>query len=127
MGLLGILRSGVKIADGITKDLQASVSFERCMGSDGYGTITFAAAVPLRAIVDWTQKPVRTAQGIMTTTRATVTLLDVAALSAVTGGLGVQDEDRITLPDGSTGPILDIGGFIDRVTGEPVATEVMLG
>ena len=127
MGLLDVVRSGVKIAHGITKDLQASVSFERCTGNDGYGTLTYAAAVSLRALVDWTQKPVRTAQGIMTTTRATVTLLDVTALSAATAGLGIQDEDRITLPDGTTGPILDIGGFIDRGTSEPFATEVMLG
>jgi hypothetical protein len=129
MGLLDVIRSGVKIADKVTKPLQATVSYERCTSTnaDGYGAKSYAAAVPLRAIVDWKQKPVRTQAGTLTVTRATVMLLDVAAVVVATAGAGIGDDDRLTLPDGTTGPILDLGGFLDAGTGQPVATEVMLG
>jgi hypothetical protein len=128
VSLLDVVRSAVKIADSVTKPLQATVTYERAtVSDDNYSTKTYAAPVPLRAIVDWNQKPVRTQTGEMTVTRVTISLLDVAAVSAATGGTGIDDDDRFTLPDGTTGPILDLGGFIDAGTGHPVATEVMLG
>jgi len=127
MGLLGVIRSGVKVADKVTKDLQPSVSYERFTGQDGFGDKTYAAAVDLKAIVDWKQTQVRTTTGLLTVSRAAVTFLDIDALVAATGGAGIGDDDKITLPDGTTGPILDMAGFIDAVTGIPVATEVFLG
>lgn len=128
MSLLDVVRSAVKIADQTTKSLQATVMYERYTGSsDGYGTPLYVTAVPLRAIVDFTSKQVRTRDGILTVTRATIDLLDVAAIVAATGGEGIGNDDRFTLPDGDTGPLLDIGGFIDAGTGNPVATTIMLG
>ena len=128
MSLLDVLRTGVKIADAITKPLQPEVSFERCTGSDGFGTLAYAEGiVPLRAIVEEKQKNVRTSSGELTISSVTVTLLDVDALVAATVGAGVQVQDRITLPDGRTGPILNTGGFVDAGTGRPIATEVYLG
>jgi len=53
--------------------------------------------------------------------------LDIAALVAATNGAGIDDHDVIVLPDGTTGPILDMSGFIDAGTGHPIATEVFLG
>ena len=127
MSLLDTLRSGVKLADKITKPLQATVTYEREMGSDGYGSFTYASPVSLRAVVDFARKQVRTPQGELTVTRATITLLDVAAIVAATGGEGIGNNDRFTLPDGDSGPILDISGFIDAGTGHPIATDVMIG
>jgi len=129
MGLLDVIRSGVKIADKVTKPLQATVSYERCISTnaDGYGAKSYASTVPLRAIVDWKQKPVRTQAGTLTVTRATVDLLNIADVVAATGGAGIGDDDRFTLPDGTTGPILDLAGFIDAGTGHPISTTVMLG
>lgn len=127
VSLLDVVRSAVKIADDVTKPLQALVVFERCTGTNGYGDLTYAAAVSLRAVVDWKQKQLRTMTGVLSVSRASVMFLDIAALSAATAGLGVDDLDRITLPDGTTGPILDMSGFIDAGTGQPIATEVYLG
>ena len=129
MSLLDVLRTGVKIADDVTKPLQATVSFQRYTGSDGYGTPTYAAAVDLKAIVDWKQKQVRTPSGVLSVSRASVMFLDIVALMSATNGEGVNDSDRIVLPSGDTGPILDMSGFIDAdsATGTPVATEVWLG
>lgn len=127
MSILDAARAGIKVADSVTKPLQATVGYERETSVDAYGTRIFASSVPLRAIVDFTRKQVRTRDGILTVTRATIDLLDVAAIVAATGGQGIGNDDRFTLPDLSTGPILDISGFIDSGTGNPVATSVLLG
>lgn len=127
MSVLDAIRAGIKVADGVTKPLQATVTYERALTGDGFGDFTFAAPVPLRAIVDFGRKQVRTQQGVLTVTRATVDLLDVAAVVAATNGEGIGNNDKFTLPDGDGGIILDISGFIDAGTGHPVATTVMLG
>lgn len=128
MSLLDVLRAGVKIADGVTKPLQADVTYEQAtVDSTGYGGLVYGSAVKLRAIVDFARKQVRTPSGELTVTRATIDLLDVEAVYTATGGLGIGNNDRFTLPDGDTGPILDISGFIDAGTGQPVATTVMIG
>lgn len=128
MSLLDVLRTGVKVADQVTKPLQASVTYERRkVRPDGYGTQDYHPAVALRAIVDWKQKQLRTPAGVLSVSRAYVMFLDISALNAATVGQGIGDHDRITLPDGTTGPILDMAGFVDAGTGKPLATEVWLG
>lgn len=132
MSLLDVLRSGVAVADRVTKPLQATVSYERYLYSDEYGEKTYGPAVPMAAIVDWVQRQVRTKEGVLSVCRASVLFLDIQALLAATVGTdnpmgGISDEDRIILPDGDTGPILDMSGFIDAGTGIPVATTVFLG
>jgi len=127
MSILDALRAGIKVANTVTKPVQATVSFSRYLSSDAYGTKTYAAAVLLRAVVDWRQKQLRTPDGVLSVSRASVMFLDAAALVVATGGQGVDDEDVIVLPDGTTGPILDMSGFIDAGTKQPLATEVFLG
>lgn len=128
MSLLDAVRAGIKVADKVTKPLQATVTYEReTTDATGYGGRTYDSPILLRAIVDFGRKQVRTKEGILTVTRATIDLLDVAAIVAATGGLGIGNNDRFTLPDGDTGPILDISGFVDAGTGQPVATTVMIG
>lgn len=129
MGLVSILtalRSGVKILDKVTKPLQATVSYQREITNGTYGS-TYASAVPLKAIVDFKARQVRTKEGVLSATRATITLLDIAAVVAATGGEGIGNNDIFTLPDGDTGPILDLDGFVDAGTGHPIATTVMQG
>lgn len=127
MGLLATVRSGVKTVDKLTRDLQTSTTFERYLSQDGAGDKTYAAAVTLKAIVEDKQEIVRTLSGGLSQSKTHITYLDVSALSTATGGNGVKEQDRITLPNGETGPILAVGGFIDRGTFDPIATEVYLG
>lgn len=128
MSLIALLRKGVKIADKATKSLQSVVTLRHYTGSQTLlGDKSYTSAVELRAVVDWEQRQIRTSGGVLSVSRAMVLFLDVAALSAATNAQGVDDEDIITLPDGTTGPILDMGGFIDPGTGRPLATEVYLG
>lgn len=122
-----MVRSAVGIADKVTKPLQASVSYERFVSQDAYGTRTYAAIVYLKAIVEWKQRSVRTTTGDLSVSRSSVMFIDIKELVSATSGEGVDDNDRIILPDGTTGPILDMSGFIDAGTGHPIATECWLG
>lgn len=126
MSLLDVVRTAIKIADTVTKPLQATVMYQRAITATGYG-VTHASPVPLKAIVDYKAVQVRTRDGILTATRSIITLLDVAEVAAATMGLGVGNDDIFTLPDGDTGPILDIAGFVDAGTTHPIPTTVMLG
>lgn len=127
MSLLDDVRSAVKVTDEVTKPLQATVTYYRYVSSDGYGAPIFAPPKKLRAVVDYVSNQVRTQEGILTVSRAIVTLLDVAAVNAATGGAGIDNNDKFVLPDGDTGPTLDIRGFVDAGTTHPVATEVVIG
>lgn len=127
VSLLTVLRSGVAIADKVTRPLQCLVTYEREIGADAYGSRVFAAPVPLHALVDFKATMVRTKDGILTATRSTVTLLNINEIVAATAGQGIGNNDRITYPDGDTGPLLDIGGFVDAGTGHPIATTLMIG
>lgn len=127
MSYLDTLRNGIATADSMTRSLQATVSFYRCTGIDNHGTRTYASAVSLLAVVDGKQSQIRTMTGELTMCRATLTFLNIVALSAATGGLGVTVQDKIVLQDGTTSPILNVGGFVDAATGHAIATEVYLG
>lgn len=132
MSLLDALRAGVAVANTVTKPLQATVQFRHYVSSDGEGTKTYnppvgLPAASLDAICDWIQRSLRTMTGELTVSRTAVMFLDIDALVAATGGEGINDDDVIILPDGTTGPILDMKGFIDKGTGHPIATEVYLG
>ena len=128
MSLLDVLRSGVKIIDNVTKPLQAEVLYSRYVSSDAYGKVTYSPLnKKMKAIVDLRQTQVRTTSGVLSMCRATVMFVDVDAVVSATAGEGVSDRDRIILPDGKTGPILNFAGFVDAGTTKPIATEVFLG
>lgn len=137
MSLLDVLRSGVEIANQVTHDLQAVVRYRRSLGKTEYGEEDFALPVLLHAIVDWKRSQLRTTSGELTVSRISITLLDIAEVVAATQGEGIGDDDEFTMADGttdpdpyvggSTGPILDLSGFIDAGTNHPIATEVFLG
>lgn len=128
MSLLNVVRKGIKVADKVVKSLEAEVSYYRFLGDDDeYGTPRFASAVKLRAIVEWKQRSLRTMTGQLSVSRSSVQFLSIQALVLATDGEGIDDNDKIVLPDGTTGPILDMSGFIDAGTGHPLATEVFLG
>ncbi len=126
-GILEALRLGVRIANNVTQDAQCTVTYKKAVPDSTFGGVSYPSAVPLKALVDWKQTQVRTMTGLLSVSRAVVTFLDVDALSSATNGDGIDDKDIIILPDGTTGPILDLAGFIDAGTAQPLATEVFLG
>jgi hypothetical protein len=118
MGLAAIVRKGVAIANSVTNDLQVDVTHEAFSGVGTYGEPTFSAAVTRSALVEIEPKMVRTAAGDEAVSRATISII---------GDVTVNNRDRFTLPDGSTGPILNVSGFLDPLTGRGYLTQVYLG
>lgn len=129
MSLLNALRAGVKVANSVTKKgkLQSTLMYSQMTSSSVSGKKIYAAAVPLLAIIEKKQRNVKSLQGEVTVSSTTVLFLDVAALIAATGGLGIQQYDKLVMPDRTTGRIMNFGGFMDSGTTLPVATEVYLG
>jgi hypothetical protein len=120
MGLLDIVRSGVAIADTLTKDLQPTVIREAfTSGQDVKGEPNRAAPVNVSAIVEMKQQMVKSPTGSLVASRAKVTFLDAS--------LVIHAKDRLTLPDGTKGPIIAFEGLVDRGTGKPILTEVYIG
>lgn len=132
MALLDVLRAGVKVADGITKSFQGQVEYHRYVGQTGTGTKTYVPplgtqTIFLDAIVDLSSKIVRSQSGELVQCSASILLLNVAQVVEATGGAGVSDEDVFILPNGQTGPVVALKGFMDAGTSQPVAVEVYLG
>lgn len=134
--LVSLLTDVLGIADAVTDslELQGSVTFERYLGSDAYGTPIYGAPVSLKAAIDYKQRNAKTAEGELAISTATITFLNLAALLAATpavAGAGAEGEmftqDRIMLPNGNAQPILNVGGFVDGGTGRLIPTEVYLG
>lgn len=117
---MSIISNGVAIANKVTKALkmQGTVSWEVGV-TDGYGALSYPSGiVSVQAIIDWRQRQVKSRGGQMVTCRATLTILD----PTVTVGFN----DRLTLPDGTTGAILNMSGPTDD-SGLPVMRDVYLG
>lgn len=127
MGLLNVLRSGVKTANKVTNDLQSSFTFRKYLSSDGAGGVTYGSPVSIPAIIEDKQEEVRTLGGEISQSKTHITVLDVAKLSDATNGEGVKEQDEIVLANAEIGTILSISGFIDRGTELPLVVEIYLG
>lgn len=129
MALNDIIRAGVAIANGVTAGVQSSITWEPWTGQDGYGKQTYASPVALRAIVDLTRKQRPTGAGKVVTIVATVTILQTITENATAGRHQPIDvRDRITLPDGTTGPIIEApDAVLDPGTNRPFLNTVLIG
>jgi hypothetical protein len=131
---MSLLQTVVKIADGVTNSLglQSKVGYRRWLGNEnGYGDENLNPKKTLRAVVEYKQKTVVTAAGQEVNSNASVLFIDLPALMLATSNQGMTTQDEITLPDGTTAPILALDGFVDPKTGaadgRPVYTQVYLG
>jgi hypothetical protein len=133
MGLRNIIVKAVAIANKATKDLQPSVTHYPWIAQTGFGKPTFdtpyGEGITRTAIVE---KRVQTRQSALTnkvvTTIAHITfLVPFDAIDAEGRENPIDPRDRFVLSDGTSAPIVDIAGFIDRQTGYPYFAEVWLG
>ena len=154
MGLDTVLRNGVSLANSLTVLLQDAVTHEAAIDIDGYGMTQYAPAVSRQAIVEMKQMLRRLSNGTEVLQRATVTFLYpidgyefeeppfvIGGGGGEVGGPGViggdgsqfarrdpiDPRDRLVLPDGTTGPILDVSGLCDPSTSAPFFLTVVLG
>lgn len=118
MGLASVVRKGVAVANRVTQDLQPEVKHEVFVSQTGFGVPTFKSAITRRAIVEPRQRLIRMPDGSERWTQHQVTFL---------GNVAIDARDRLTLPGGKTGPILEIKGFADAERGGSFVTQVWLG
>ena len=123
--ILNAFRLAPKIADKIVP--QPLVTFKKAVADSSYAGWSYPTEVQVPAVVDWRQRQVRTKSGVLEVSRAHVLFLNIADVIRMTNGEGISENDVIILPDGDTGPILDMDGFIDAETNLPLATGVYLG
>jgi hypothetical protein len=133
MGLADILRNGVATANRLTAGLQTSVLHQAWIGQDRFGVPTYAAAIERPAIVEFRQRLRKGFNGAEVMQHATILFLEPIAPNYASGRREpIDPRDKITLPSGYTGPIIDISGVIDPApTGvdlpSPYALEIALG
>jgi len=130
VSLASIVRSAVKIVDRTTKTLQVEVTHLAWIGqsADGYGTPIFAGGVKRLAIVDQQQRPRLTSAGEEIFIVGYVCFVRPLPPNGATGRVEPVDRrDRIVLPDGSSGPIVDVNSFLDPATGRGYITEIWIG
>lgn len=130
MGLADTIRSGIATAHALTAELQATVSHRAWTGQDETGKATYAAAVSRTAIVEQRQRLLRRADGTEIMTAAMLTFLTpIAANGAATRREPIDPRDTFTLPDGTTGPVVDVAGMTDAesATGESFFYQVAIG
>jgi hypothetical protein len=118
VALDSLVRKLVALGHKVTRPLQADVVWESWQSTNDKGAHSYAPAVALPAHIEWEQKLVRTLSGAEKVSRTHVTFLYPVP---------IDERDRMTLPDGDTGPILDLSGYVDPTTGHGYYTEVWLG
>ncbi len=130
-----ILRSGIKIADGLTKGVQSGspdsigdVVIEQWISQTVHGDDSFASPITVSAVIDRTNKLI-TIGSEQVTIGATLTIIGDVQPNGATGRREpIDPRDRITLPDGFTGPVISSpNAVMDPGTNRGFIHEVMLG
>ncbi len=114
MSLADTIRTGVAVASRVTTDLQVTVAHSAPSGRDLYGKPTYGAAVNRDAVVSYEQRAITDKDGQQRISQAQVLFL---------ANVTVAEDDKLVLPNGSTGPILRItqpadpagGGYLTQV------------
>lgn len=131
MGLRDIVRGGVATAKGVLggpSGLLDGVTHEAWTGQDGYGKPTYATGLPYEAFVEYRRELDRVVGAEEIIQLASVMILEPIPDTVATGRQNPLDpRDRITLPDGRTGPILEFKGVSDPSTTKPYFFEIVLG
>lgn len=144
MSLNSLIRNAVKVADTITKSLQGDVQHSAWIGQDGFGKPVYGTViqglditgqpttpnVPVvrKAVIELKQRE-RQVQGRVIMTFAYLTFVGPIPVNGMTSERkeAVDPRDVFILPDGSTGPVVDVQGVLDSETNLMYAVEVWLG
>jgi len=126
---------GLPIIDEMTSSLQGVIALSAWTGTDDYSKPTYANAVFIPAIIEdqtHLRRVGRSKQDVVdgqeVVQKAMVTIpRPVAPNGAANRKEPIDPRDKITLPNGYTGPIMNINGIIDPATGLPYMFEIGLG
>jgi hypothetical protein len=88
----------------------------------------YAPSIYVPAIVDMSLRDIRSPAGQFVTTRAYIMLLEpLPEEGTAERHEPIDERDIFVLPDGTTGPIVQTGGFVDAGTSLPFYHEVWIG
>ena len=128
MGLDATIRAAISVISTATADLQATVAHAAWTGKDGYNKPTFATPVSRQALVELKQRLRRLPNGQEVLQQAAVTFIGPISPNGATGRREpIDPRDSITLPNGYSGPILDVQGLVDPSTNRPFMVSVVMG
>ena len=128
--LRDIVAGGIAIAHNITNDggLQATILLSRWVSQDASGAASYAAPISLTAVVRYRSETRESQSGTSSVGKARILILTPLEPHGATGRSEPIDErDLVTMPDLQTGPILEVGGQVDGVTGTPFYHSILLG
>lgn len=128
MALDSIIRNAVKKIDTVTKSAQTTVVISRWIGQSYDGTASYAAPVSYKAVVNYKQEQRQSPNGQSRVSKAHVIILSpMDPLGVANRSEPLDERDLVTLPNMSTGPILETAGVVDPATGRPYMHEIWLG
>lgn len=117
MGLQDVIRSAVRVADVVTKELQVTVAHHAWTSADATGLPTYASPVNRKAIVESRSRLMRDNAGQEIVASHRVIFLGTpAANGAANRREPIDPRDKLVLPDGTTGQIVAVNGFPDSGT-----------
>jgi hypothetical protein len=129
MSLDKIVRDTIQLAKRAAGDLVVTVQYEPWVDTDGYGQRTYGTTEERVAIVDFRRQKFTTEGSSETVQAVVVTFLDPFVANGAEGRQEpVDPRDRVTLPDGTVAPIVEVrGAAVDPTTNQPFMIEVVLG
>lgn len=129
MGLNDTIQSGVATIHGVTSDLQENVKHEAWVSNrDQLGSPKYAAPVYRKALVEQFLREIRLSDGRYVSVKAKLTFLEVITPNGAKDRVEPVDiRDRITLGDGTTGPIVEVKGLRNPGTDYAYLYEVFMG
>lgn len=122
MGIGASIRDAIVALAAETETIQDEVIIEAWIGhADAYAQPAYAAPVRWPALIQEGTNQRRLPNGDVITTRACVSFLEPPPPNGATGRREpIDPRDKITLPSGLTGPIVDNhGAMVDKLTGRP--------
>lgn len=129
-GLAQLIRDGLAIAKTIVDDggVMGTVQHSAWTGQDYTGAATYATAAGRKAIIEQRQRLRMTSSGKIVATKAYIAFLEPVPANGASGRQEpIDTRDKIVLPDGTTGQIVDVAGLVDASTTRPYYSEVWLG
>jgi hypothetical protein len=128
MAFDSLVRNGIALAKSLTSSLQMNVQHFPWTGQTDRMKPTYGDPITYPALVEYKSELIRIATGEEKQAKTKVTFLaPITVNGADDRQEPVDPRDKIVLPDGRTGPILEIKGLGDPVTGYPYMFEVTLG
>jgi len=118
----------VALANKITDPLQVTVQHHPWVSDNTAGEPQFGDPVARRALVERKRRLIRTEERRELIMVTLVTFIGpVTANGSPNRDEPIDPRDKVVLPDGTTGPILDVQGLLDPLTSRPYLYEVALG